>query len=153
MGVLLGSLLLLGCAGADWKKVDVASGYKAPKEVTVVLKSSADGKGHEEAFATLKQAMADTFADHDVKAKFVESSGEAETDISMVEWDPGNRALRWLGFGGAGRVLVVVKSTGVNGSAEGWINSGSFGGDANNAAEEAGVLIAETIATGQTGEE
>ena len=149
-GLVLGSLLLAGCAGAAWKEVKVDPGYKPPKELTIVISDEGKAEGHEEALDTLKTTLAEELEDNDIKAKFA-SGGDPGADVTVVEWDPGNRALRFfVGFGaGKGTILVKVQSPGISGAAEGWVQSGAWGGSATDAAEEAGALIAEAIATGE----
>lgn len=149
-GLVLGSLLLVGCAGAAWKDVKVEPGYKPPKSLNIVISDEGKAEGHEEALETLKSTLAEELEDSDIKATF-SNGGDTGADVTVVEWDPGNRALRFfVGFGaGKGTILVKVQSPGISGSAEGWVQSGAWGGNAADAAEEAAVLIAEAIATGE----
>jgi hypothetical protein len=77
-----------------------------------------------------------------------ETSGTPDATVSIVKWDPGSRGLRWLAFAGKGEVIVTVESMGVDGTAEGWVSGGGFGGADEASAEAAGDLIAYTLATG-----
>ena len=98
----------------------------------------------------LTSALLSGLASHGIKAKLIaETSGTPDATVSIVKWDPGSRGLRWLAFAGTGEVIVTVESLGIDGTAEGWVSGGSFGGADENSAEAAGDLIAYTLATGQ----
>lgn len=148
----------MGCAGAEWQDVHVAPGYQPPGLVTVAVVGQGSGATSNETLEALQTAIADELFEHGIKANFVPlANAPPRADVNVVEWDPGSKALRWLvGFGaGKGELLVVVRSQsrngqpGVEGTAHGWVNSGWLGGTMNDAAEEAGHLIGETIATGR----
>ena len=136
----------------------VAPGYQPPGLVTVAVVGQASGAESNEALEVLQSAIGDELFDHGIKANFIPApNGPPRVDVTVVEWDPGSKALRWLvGFGaGQGEIMVVVRSQsrnggpGVEGTAHGWVNGGWFGGNASDAAAEAGHLIGETIATGK----
>lgn len=152
-GLVLSAVLAAGCAaGASWKEVKVQPGYKAPKELTVVLANNAsNADGRDEAVEAFKERLVDELADEDIKVTFASAPSGVGADVTVAEWDPGNRALRmFVGFGaGRATILVTVKTPGISGAAEGWVRGGMFGGSSTAAAEEAGALIAEAIATGE----
>jgi hypothetical protein len=136
----------------------VASGYQAPGLVTVAVVGQGSGAASNDTLEALQTAIADELFEHGIKANFVQlSNPPPRADVTVVEWDPGSKALRWLvGFGaGKGEILVVVRSQsrdgqpGVEGTAHGWVNGGWFGGSMNDAADEAGHLIGAAIATGR----
>jgi hypothetical protein len=142
----------IGCSGTTWQRVQVNPGYQPPKEVKVALVAQSGGEHLTEATQELQQALADEFAAQGVKATFVPPAEMPSTELSVVEWDQGSRALRWLGFGGGeGHIVVVVKSGGgaLDGQARGFVRSGWFGGSSYNAAIDAGHHIARTISTGK----
>jgi len=148
--------LLVGCAGTTWQHIQVPPGYQPPKEVTVALVVQANGEHLAEAVEELHRALADQFASEGIHATFVPGvEAMPSTELSVVEWDQGVRALRWLGFGGEGHIVVVVKSAagsgqpGLDGQVRGYVRSGWFGGNSYNSAVEAGQTIAKTIATGR----
>jgi hypothetical protein len=151
-------VFLVGCAGAEWQRVQVARDYQPPGLVTVAVVGQGSGAASNEALEALQTAIADELFDHGIKSNFIPASnGGARADVTVVEWDPGSKALRWLvGFGaGKGEILVVVRSQsrngqlGVDGTAHGWVSDGWFGGSANDSAVEAGHLIGDMIATGK----
>ncbi|HEY1532918.1 MAG TPA: DUF4410 domain-containing protein [Polyangiaceae bacterium] len=126
--------------------------------MTVAVVGQGSGAASNEALEALQTAIADELFDHGIKANFIPASnGPPRADVTVVEWDPGSKAMRWLvGFGaGKGEILVVVRSQsrngqlGVDGTAHGWVNGGWFGGNANDSAVEAGHLIGDMIATGK----
>ena len=157
--VVLGfSALMAGCAGAEWQQVSVSPTYQVPKQLKVALATQAASENSDGAMQALQAAMTDTFASKGITATFVAPpSGPPDGDMSVAEWNQGNRALRWLiGFGaGEGTILVKVKSPsadgqpGLDGTARGWVRSGWFGGSSYTAATEAGHLIAKAIITGK----
>jgi hypothetical protein len=155
---LIGGVFLVGCAGAEWQDVRVASGYQPPGLVTVAVVGQGSGAESNETLEALQAAIADELFEHGIKANFVPlANPPPRADVTIVEWDPGSKALRWLvGFGaGKGELLVLVRSQsrdgqpGVEGTVHGWVNSGWLGGSMNDAADEAGHLIGATIATGR----
>jgi hypothetical protein len=150
--------LLVGCAGTTWSQVQTAPGYQAPKQAKVVVMVQTAGDDYlPDALAELKSSMASELASKGITATFMQNpDGTPMTEVSVVEWDQGSRGLRWLGFGGGeGHILVVVKSPsasgqpGYSGTARGWVRGGWFGGSSLNAASEAGIAIANAIATGK----
>jgi hypothetical protein len=154
---VIACVLLVACAGAEWQDIRVAQGYQPPGLVTVAVVGQGSGATSNETLEILQTAIADELFDHGIKANFVQlANPPPRADVTVVEWDPGSKALRWLvGFGaGKGEILVVVRSQsrngqpGIEGTAHGWVNGGWFGGSMNDAAEKAGHLIGVTIATG-----
>jgi len=152
-------VFVAGCAGAEWQKVSVAPAYQVPKQLKVSLVAEASTDTTPAALAAMQSALAERLASKGITATFVSApSGQPQADLTIAEWDPGSRALRWLvGFGaGKGSVVVVVKSPsadgrpGVEGIVNGWVKGGFFGGTSEIAATQAGQLIAEAIATGKT---
>jgi len=152
------SALFLGCAGTTWTQVQTAPGYQAPKQTKVVVMVQTQGDDYlPDAVAELKASMASELKSRGITATFMQNpDGTPMTEVSVVEWDQGSRGLRWLGFGGGeGHILVVVKSPsatgqpGYSGTARGYVKSGWFGGSALNAASEAGIAIADAIASGK----
>jgi hypothetical protein len=148
--------LLAGCSGAEWQRVQVTPGYQPPKEVKIAVVTQATGPNMDDAIIELREALADEFAAQGVKATFVEKAADVPSaELSVVEWDRGVRALRWLGFGGEGHIVIIVKSgaaagqPGLDGQSRGFVRSGWFGGSSYNAATYAGHQIARTIATGK----
>jgi hypothetical protein len=142
----------IGCSGTTWQRVQVNPGYQPPKEVKIAVVAQSGGEHLTEAVGQLQQALADEFASQGVKATFVQTAAEMpSTELNVVEWDQGSRALRWLGLGGGeGHIVVVVKSAaGLDGQARGFVRSGWFGGSSYNAAIDAGHHIARTISTGK----
>jgi hypothetical protein len=155
---LTACVFLVGCAGAEWQRVQVARDYQPPGLVTVAVVGQGSGAASNEALEALQTAIADELFDHGIKANFVPiPNPPPRADLTVVECDPGSKALRRLvGFGvGRGEILVVVSSQsrdgqpGIDGTVHGWVDGGWFGGTINDAAEEAGQLIGETIATGR----
>jgi len=143
------SALLLGCSGASWRSVDINSGYQPPRAVNVTISVAAKDS---EVGKALVSALVEELNDHGIEATVVSgTSGRPEASVSIVKWNPGSRGLRWVGFGsGKGEIVVEVGgSVGVEGTADGWVKGGFFGGDAENAAIAVGQLIGETIATGR----
>jgi hypothetical protein len=147
-----------GCAGASWQKVQVSKSYQAPKQLKVALVTEASGENTAVAVQAMQAALADGLASKGIHATFIAApTGESEANVTIAEWDPGSRALRYLiGFGaGTGSIIVRVKSPSavgqgkLEGSAKGWVKGGFFGGSSDIAATEAGKLIAEAIATGK----
>lgn len=147
-GCLLVSGFLAACSGATWQEVDVESGYKAPKVMTVYVGAR---RGWEEATEVLTQALVEELSDHGIKAILVDDpSKDAFVVVRIDKWDPGSRGLRWVGFGmGEGKIFVTVDSSGVDGEAEGWVSRGWFGGSSDNSAEAVGELIGEALAIGE----
>jgi Domain of unknown function (DUF4410) len=151
------SALLVGCAGTTWSQVSTAPGYQAPKQAKVVIAVQAQGEYLKEAVQELKASLASELSSKGITATFVDApDGTPMTEVNVVEWDEGSRGLRWLGFGGGeGHILVVVKSPtaggqpGYSGTARGYVKAGWFGGSSLNAASEAGIAIADAIATGK----
>jgi Domain of unknown function (DUF4410) len=148
-----------GCSGASWQKVSVSPSYQAPKQLRVSLVAEASSEDSAIVINAMQSALAAGLASKGITVTFVAApSGGPEANVTIAEWDPGSRALRYfVGFGaGQASIVVVVKSPsadgqpGVEGIARGWINAGFFGGDSEVAATEAGHLIADAIATGQT---
>jgi ABC-type phosphate/phosphonate transport system substrate-binding protein len=157
VAVMAVSALLVGCAGTTWSQVQTSSGYQAPKQAKVVIVVQANGEGLAEAVAELKASLASELSRKGITATFVQApDGTPMTEMTVAEWDPGSRGLRWLGFGGGeGHVIVIVKSPtadgqpGYSGTARGYVKSGWFGGSSLNSASEAGAAIADAIATGK----
>jgi hypothetical protein len=150
------SALLVGCAGTTWSQVQTAPGYQAPKQAKVVIMVQTQGEYLPEAVQELKASLASELASRKITATFLENpDGTPLTEVRVVEWDQGSRFARWFGFGGEGHILVAVKSPsadgqpGYGGTARGWVKHGWYGGSSLNAASEAGVAIAEAIATGK----
>jgi hypothetical protein len=151
------SALLVGCAGTTWSQVQTAPGYQAPKQTKVVILVQANGEGLAEAVAELKASLTSELSSKGITATFVQApDGTPLTEVTVAEWDPGSRGLRWLGFGGGeGHILVLVKSPtaagqpGYSGTARGYVKAGWFGGSSLNSASEAGIAIADAIATGK----
>ena len=112
LAVMALSALLVGCAGTTWSQVQTAPGYQAPKQAKVVILVQASGEGLAEAVAELKASLASELSSKGITTTFVQApDGTPMTEVTVAEWDPGSRGLRWLGFGGGeGHVIVVVKS-------------------------------------------
>jgi hypothetical protein len=152
------SLLSFGCAGTEWQKVQVAPGYQAPKQLKVSIMVQVDSDHVQEAVAAFQQALSAELTSRGITAEFIKGAADpTSSQLSVVEWNQGVRALRWLGFGGEGHILVMVKSLsgngqpGIDGHARGWVRGGAFGGASYNAAIEAGRAIGKAIATGTAG--
>jgi hypothetical protein len=151
------SALMAGCAGAAWKQVQVSPTYQPPKQIKVAVVGQSQTEHSQDAVQHLQSALADGLAAQGITATFIAApSGAPQADVSVVEWNQGSRALRWLGFGGEGTIIVLVKSpsadgqSGLDGTVRGFVKSGYFGGSSYNSAVEAGHLIANSIATGKT---
>jgi hypothetical protein len=137
--------------------VQTAPAYQAPKQVKVVVMVQAQGEELTDAVAELRTSMASELKSRGIEATFIQApDGSPVTEVNVVEWDPGSRGLRYLGFGGGeGHILVVVKSPaadgqlGYSGTTRGYIKSGWFGGSSMIAASEAGYAIAKAVATGK----
>jgi hypothetical protein len=147
---------LLGCAGAGWKQVQVAPSYQPPKELKVAMAVQTQTQNSAEAMMELQSALVSRFASRGIKATVVPATEASQANVTIVEWNQGSRALRWLGFGGGkGTVTVLVKSMsadgqpGLEGNAQGWVKAGWFGGSSYNATQEAAYLIADSIASGK----
>jgi len=147
-----------GCAGASWQKMKVAQSYQAPKHLSVSVVWEAKGEDSPDALQALQAGLSDGLASKGIAATFVAAPGnEPQANVTVAEWDPGSRALRYLiGMGaGEGSIVVVVRSPssdgqpGVEGKARGWVRGGLFGGSSDISATQAGHLIAEAIATGR----
>jgi hypothetical protein len=147
-----------GCAGASWQTMTVSRSYHAPKHlnVSVIWKAKEDST---DALEALQEGLSDGLASKGIAATFVAApGGEPQADVTVAEWDPGSRALRYLTsmIAGRGSIVVLVKSPsgdgqpGVEGTALGWVAGGVLGGSSDLSAMQAGHLIAEAIATGQT---
>jgi hypothetical protein len=152
------SLLGFGCAGTDWQRVQVAPDYQAPKQMKISIVMQAASEHAQEATVAFQQALLSELASRGITATLVAGPADpSSSQMSVVEWNQGVRALRWLGFGGQAHILVMVKSLsgtgqpGVDGQARSWLRGGAFGGDSYNAATEAGRSIAKVIATGKAG--
>ena len=156
-GALLLSVFLVACAGAGWKQVQVAPTYHAPKQLKVAIAAQSTTEHSAEAMAQLQASLIERLASRGIAATVVTAPNESsDANVTIVEWNQGSRALRWLGFGGGrGTVVVLVKSPsadghgGLEGNATGWVQGGWFGGSSYNAAQEAGHLIADSIASGK----
>lgn len=148
-GLCLAGAALLGCSGASWQKFEADSPYEVPKAMTIAIVSRPMMKSAAEA---LSRALLDGLDSHGIKATLIpETSGTPDVTVSIVKWDPGSQGQRWwtASFGGHGEVIVEVDSLAIDGTAEGWVSGGFFGGQDENSAEAVGDLIAESIATGQ----
>ena len=151
------SASLVGCAGTTWSQVQTTPGYQAPKQVKVVVTVQAQGEEIADAVKELKSSLVSELKSKGITGTILDlSDGTPTTELNVVEWDQGSRGLRWLGFGGGeGHILVVVKSPtangqpGYSGTARGYVKSGWFGGASVNSAIEAGIAIADAIATGK----
>jgi hypothetical protein len=151
------SALLVGCSGTTWTQVQTSPAYQAPKELKVVVMVQAQGEEIADAVKELKASLAGELKSKGIAATIVDApDGTPMAELNVVEWDPGSRGLRWLGFGGGeGHVVVVVKSpsadgqSGYNGTARGYVKAGWFGGSSMISASEAGYSIADAIATGK----
>jgi hypothetical protein len=156
-GVLLFSVFLLGCAsGAEWKQVQVAPTYQAPKTLKVAVSLQTQTQNSAEALAQLQGFLVERLASRGITATIVAAPTESsDANVTIAEWNQGSRALRWLGFGGKGTVVVLVKSPSADGqgnlegNASGWVRGGWFGGSSYKATQEAGYLIADAIASGK----
>jgi hypothetical protein len=153
--VLIACTLLLGCSSASWQQLEIESAYRPPKALTIAVIGRPSTA---EAAEALESALVDGLSSHGIKATIIpETAGAPDASVTIVKWDPGSRALRWLvPFGsGEGQVVVAVESSsadgqaGIDGTARGQVSGGFFGGSSDNAASAAGHLIADTIATGQ----
>jgi len=156
--VVLGfSALLYGCSGTQWSQVQTGPAYQAPKQVKVAIMVQAkDDESLKEAVQSLKDSLTKELTKKGITATFVAApDGTPSTELTVAEWDEGSRALRWLGFGGEGHILIIVKSPsadgqpGFSGNARGYIKSGWYGGSSLISAEEAGWSIGNAIATGK----
>jgi hypothetical protein len=149
-GTWLAAFSLAGCAGAEWRNVEIESGYQRPKAVTVTVIASPATK---EAADALAAGVVDELHSCGVKATVVsETSDTSDASLRIVKWDPGSQSLRWLvGFGeGKAKIVVAVSGTvGVEGTVDGWVTGGLFGGTSDGAPAAAGHLIGKTIATGR----
>ena len=154
---LVFACLLAGCAGAKWQQVQVAPSYQPPKQLKIAVVSQSQSTQSDEAIQHLQSSLAANLKGRGITATFVPApTAPQDANLTVVEWDRGVRALRWLGFGGEGHIVVVVKSPsadgqpGLDGNVRGYVKSGTFGGSSYISATEAGELIATTIATGKT---
>ncbi len=156
--VVLGfAAVLVGCSGTQWSQVQTAPGYQAPKQVKVAIVVQAKGdESLKDAVQSLQASLAKELTAKGITATFVPApDGTPLSELTVAEWDEGSRALRWLGFGGEGHIIVVVKSPsadgqpGFSGTARGYIKSGWYGGSSLISAEEAGTAIGTAIASGK----
>jgi hypothetical protein len=140
--------LLVACSsGASWRNVRMPDGYQAPKEATLTVVARDDQARIASAVA---EGVIEKLADHSIHCAFVGSNRpDADIRVNIREWDEGSQFLRYLISFGAGEAKVVVSvssAAGVEGVAEGWLRSGWFGGEAEDAGKEVGKLIGATIA-------
>jgi hypothetical protein len=151
------SALLVGCSGTQWSQVQTAPAYQAPKQIKVAIVVQAKGdESLKDAAQSLKDALTKELTAKGITPTFVPApDGTPAAELTVAEWDEGSRALRWLGFGGEGHIIVIVKSPssdgqpGFSGTARGYIKSGWYGGSSLISAEEAGTAIGTAIATGK----
>jgi hypothetical protein len=156
--VVLGfSALLFGCSGTQWSQVQTAPSYQAPKQIKVAIMVQAKGDDSlKDAVQSLKDSLTKELAAKGITPTFVPApDGTPLAELNVAEWDEGSRALRWLGFGGEGHIIIIVRSPsadgqpGFSGTARGYVKSGWYGGSSLISAEEAGTAIADAIATGK----
>lgn len=142
-------LALAACSGASWQKVEIESAYQAPKSLKIAIVAR---PGMKSAADALGASLVSELDGRGIQASVVsEADGSPDVTVSIVKWDPGSRSTRWLTstIAGRGQALVTVESLGVEGTAQGWVSGGFFGGADENSVEAAGSLIAKTIATGK----
>lgn len=157
VGVCAASAGLMACSGAQWTRANVAARYRAAPALTVTVKASSERADLKEAVEELTTTLRDELHERGIKARFASADASPGARLSVRDWDPGSRALRYLvGFGsGEGSMTVVVEVTGADGSpalegeVRGYVRGGFFGGSSMDAPREAGKAIAEAIATGE----
>lgn len=145
---MFSALLLVGCSGASWQKVEIESPYEVPQTLKIAVVARPTMKSAADA---LSSELVSGLEGYGIKARIVsDASSSPDVTVSFMKWDPGSRGTRWFtsGIAGKGEVLVTVDSLAVDGTAEGWVRAGFFGGLDESSAEAAGSLIAKTLATG-----
>lgn len=159
--VAIACALLVGC-GAEWTDLKVADGYQPAKRLNVTVLATSERDNWREAVETFTTTLR-----HELKSKGIDASfGSAPPDgagaeLTITEWDPGDRALRYfVGFGsGQSHMTIVVSvtdtdgATSLEGKVRGYVSGGWFGGDALDAPREAAKSIAHAIATGNVAPE
>lgn len=147
--------LLAACSGASWQNIRVPPSYQAPKEMRIAVVNATNSYHSPEATQAVADALSDCLRREGIKVTIVPAPTGIEPLVSVVQWNQGQRALRWLTLGGGRATIVVVLQTplnapaGVTGTAHGYLSGGWFGGDSLTAAEEAGELIGKALATGK----
>ena len=110
--LLLGlSLAWLGaCSGASWQSVRVPQGYVPPREIKIAVVSRTNAYHVTEATEALATAVVSGLESEGIKATVVPAPTGAEPLVSVVEWNQGHRALRWLVHRRRNRVMFSRRS-------------------------------------------
>lgn len=152
---------LVACSGAQWTNQKVAAGYQPARQLSVsVVASSGTRDDLQEAVDEFTSTLRSELKSKGIEASLSSSEGSASPGarLTIKEWEPGSRALRYfVGFGsGEGHMTIVVDVTGADGTSalqgevRGWVNGGMWGGSSLDAPHEAAKAIAQVIATGKS---
>ncbi len=150
--------LAVSCNGSEWTSPKVAPNYHVPDQLNLRVVLKANGENLSDCVEKMTEAVRNDLADKGIRVKV--ASGDPTPPavvLTVTEWDPGNRAMRYLvGLGsGEGHMdvdVVVTDASGwkeLSGTVRAKLKGGLAGGSASDAGSYAGKAIAEAIATGK----
>jgi hypothetical protein len=157
----LGGALVLafitGCSGADWNRASFSPGYRAEQHLNVAVRVQAHGDDIQAAVNELSSTLQSDLASEGIRVTFVSTEPPPPgVSVTVTHWDPGNRAERWLGFGGGeGTAVLAVTASRADGThvfegvVQGYVRSGFAGGSAMNSIEEAAHAVARALREGK----